>query len=421
MAFIDEAEVNFISGRGGDGAATFHREKHVPRGGPNGADGGRGGNITLLADRNKRTLYDFKLRAEYKADDGSKAVGNKAGKDAKDIVIRVPVGTIVYDAEDGEQIIDLAVDKMQYVICRGGRGGRGNLYYTNSVRQSPSFAQRGAPGDNLSARLELKLMADVGLIGLPNAGKSTLLSVMSAAKPKIADYPFTTLAPQLGVVAIGDHTFVMADLPGLIEGASEGIGLGHQFLRHAERNKVLLHVIDAYPIDNSDPVDNFRMIEEELKQYSEELYNRPRIIALNKSDMGIPEAEEDIIERLGQFGVPIFVISAATSQGLDPLKWALWKSVEELSAEEEIPIIVPTYRNDEGSAWDVEVIEEGYRVVGKRIERLVEMTNLGNRDAIHFLYRKMRRIGVIEKLEEMGAEPGDTVLIGAFDFQYEEW
>lgn len=421
MAFIDEAEVKFISGRGGDGAATFHREKHVPRGGPNGADGGKGGDIILLADRNKRTLYDFKLRAEYKANDGDKAVGNKNGKDAKDILIRVPVGTVVIDTEDDETIIDLSIDKMQYVISRGGRGGRGNLYYTNSVRQSPSFAQRGAPGDVLNARLELKLMADVGLIGLPNAGKSTLLSVMSAAKPKIADYPFTTIAPNLGVVTIGDHTFVMADLPGLIEGASEGIGLGHQFLRHAERNKVLLHVIDAYPIDNSDPIENFRMIEEELRQYSEDLYNRPRIIALNKSDMGIPEAEEDLIERLSQFEIPIFVISAATVQGLEPLKWALWNLVEEKAAEDEVPIIVPTYRNEEDASWDVIEIPEGYRVIGKRIERLVEMTHLGNRDAVHYLYRKMRRIGVIQKLEEVGAEPGDTVLIGDFDFEYEEW
>ena len=421
MQFIDEANVRFMSGRGGDGAATFHREKHVPRGGPNGANGGRGGDIVLLADRNKRTLFDFKLKPDYKANDGYKAVGNKAGKDAKDIVIRVPVGTVVYDTEDDEIVIDLAVEGMKYVLCRGGRGGMGNLHYTNSVRQAPSFAQRGAPGDILHARLELKLMADVGLIGLPNAGKSTLLSVMSAARPKIADYPFTTLAPNLGVVTIGDHSFVMADLPGLIEGASEGVGLGHQFLRHAERNKVLLHVIDAYPIDNSDPVENFRMIEEELRQYSEDLYSRPRVIALNKSDMGIPEAEEDLIERLGAFNVPIFVISAITSKGLDPLKWAMWKQIEDEAAKHTIPILVPTYRNEEDAAWDVIEVEDGYKVTGKRIERLVEMTNLGNRDAVHFLYRKMRRIGVIEKLNEMGAGPGDNVYIGDFEFQYEEW
>jgi GTP-binding protein len=421
MAFIDEAEVRLISGKGGDGAASFHTEKHVPRGGPNGANGGRGGNIILLADRNKRTLYDFKLRAEYRSSEGEKAVGNKAGKDAKDITIRVPVGTVVTDVEDGEVMVDLAVDRMQYVICRGGRGGLGNLHFTNSVRQAPTFAQRGAPGDDMLVRFELKLIADVGLIGLPNAGKSTLLSVMSAAKPKIADYPFTTIAPNLGVVTVGDHTFVMADLPGLIEGASEGIGLGHQFLRHAERNKVLLHVIDAYPIDNSDPIENFRQIESELKSYSQELYDRPRIIALNKSDMGIPEAEEDLIERLKEFGVPVFVISAATNQGLDPLKWALWREIEERSVEAEVPILVPTYRNEADSAWDVIEIEEGYRVTGKRIERLVAMTNLGNRDAVHFLYRKLKRIGVVDRLMEKGVQAGDTVLIGEFDFEYEDW
>ncbi|MBX3115024.1 MAG: GTPase ObgE [Fimbriimonadaceae bacterium] len=422
MSFIDEANVRLISGRGGDGAATFHREKHVPRGGPNGADGGRGGHITLLADRNKRTLYDFKLRAEYKADDGSKAVGNKAGKDAKDITIRVPVGTVVTDAQDGELIVDLAVEGMQYVICKGGRGGRGNLYFTNSVRQSPQFAQMGAPGDLLDAKLELKLLADVGLIGLPNAGKSTLLSVMSSAKPKIADYPFTTLSPQLGVVTVGDHTFVMADLPGLIEGASEGIGLGHEFLRHAERNKVLLHVIDAYPIDDSDPVENFKMIEAELKQYSEEMWERPRIIALNKSDMGIPEAEEDIVNRLEKFGYPIFIISAATSQGLDPLKWSLWQTIEKaMESESSVPILVPTYKNEEDSLWDIEQSEEGFTITGKRIERLVVMTNLDNRDAVHYLYRKLKRIGVIEKLEDMGAVEGDTVWIGDFEFSYAGW
>lgn len=421
MQFIDEAEVRFMSGRGGDGAATFHREKHVPRGGPNGANGGRGGDIVLLADRNKRTLYDFKLRDSYKANDGGRAHGNQTGKDAKDVIIRVPVGTVVTDAEDGETIVDLSVEGMKYVVCRGGRGGMGNLYYTNSVRQAPTFAQRGAPGEVLEAKLELKLIADVGLIGLPNAGKSTLLSVLSAAKPKIADYPFTTLAPNLGVVTVGDHSFVIADLPGLIEGASEGVGLGHQFLRHAERNKVLLHVVDAYPPDNSDPVENFQLIEEELRRYSEELSARPRIIALNKSDLGIPEAEVEIVARLQKTGFPIFIISAATNKGLDPLKWALWKEIEVSSEEEAVPILIPTYRSESDSAWDIETVHDGYRVTGKRIERLVEMTNLGNRDAIHYLYRKLKRIGVIEKLEELGAGPGDNVYIGEFEFQYEEW
>lgn len=421
MQFIDEATVRFMSGRGGDGAATFHREKHVPRGGPNGANGGRGGDIVLLADRNKRTLYDFKLKDSYKANDGERAHGNQTGKDAKDVTIRVPVGTVVLDAEDGETVVDLSVDGMKYVVCRGGRGGMGNLHYTNSVRQAPTFAQRGAPGEALDAKLELKLIADVGLIGLPNAGKSTLLSVMSAAKPKIADYPFTTIAPNLGVVSVGDHTFVMADLPGLIEGASEGIGLGHQFLRHAERNKVLLHVIDAYPPDDSDPVANFELIEEELRQYSEELSERPRIIALNKSDLGIPEAEQDILGRLEGFGFPVFVISAATNKGFEPLKWALWKEIEVSADEEAVPILVPTYRNEADSAWDIVKIADGYRVTGKRIERLVEMTNLGNRDAVHYLYRKLKRIGVIDKLEELGAGPGDNVNIGEFEFEYEEW
>lgn len=420
--FLDEANVILESGKGGDGAATFHREKHVPRGGPNGANGGKGGDIVLRADRHKRTLYDFKLKDTYRAKDGEKAVGNKAGKDAPDVVIHVPVGTVVHDLDLQEPIADLAAHGMTFVVCRGGRGGMGNLHFTNSVRQSPKFAQKGAPSETAICRLELKLIAEVGLIGLPNAGKSTLLSRLSAAKPKIGDYPFTTIVPNLGVVPVGDHTFVMADLPGLIEGASEGVGLGHQFLRHAERNKVLLHLVDAYPLDGSDPLENFHLIENELRLYSQDLFERPRVVALNKSDIGIPEAMDELLEKFAPTGFPLHVVSGVSGEGLEPLKWALWKAVEDNTPEEEpVQILVPDLRTRDAGTWDVLKTEHGFEVTGKRIERLVAMTNLDNRDAVHYLYRKLRRIGVIEKLQDLGAQEGDTVTIGDQGFDYTDW
>ena len=420
--FLDEAKVTFRSGNGGNGAASFHTEKHVPRGGPNGANGGRGGDIILVADRHKRTLYDFQLLDHYKADDGVHAVGPKAGKDAKDIILKVPLGTIVYDLDLDEQLVDLSIHGMKYVVCKGGRGGLGNLHFTNSVRQTPKFAQKGAPGDIVHARLELKLIADAGLIGLPNAGKSTLLSALSAAKPKIADYPFTTLSPNLGVVSVGDETYVLADLPGMIEGASEGIGLGFQFLKHAERNKVLLHLVDGYPIDESVPFENFQMIESELKKYSEELYARPRIVAINKADVGIPEAEEEVLKPFKDAGIEFHVISAVSGQGLTDLKWALLKAIQDATPQaQDIQVLVAEPKARDDSAWDVDVVDGDYVVTGRRILRLVAMTDLEKRDALMYLHRKLKRIGVIERLEELGAQEGDTVVIGDYVFAYSEW
>lgn len=273
--FLDEAIVEFISGRGGSGAVSFHREKHVPRGGPNGADGGRGGSIILVSERGKRTLYDLQLAQKIVAQSADHGMGNKRGRDAKDIEVKVPVGTVIVDSETGDPLIDMATHGMRYVICKGGKGGKGNMHYTSSVRQAPNFAQKGAPGERILAKLELKMLADVALVGLPNAGKSTLISRLSAARPKIADYPFTTIIPNLGVVRFRDESFVIADMPGLIEGASDGIGLGHQFLRHVERCRVLVHVVDTFPVDGSNPRKNFDLIETELRRYSEDIWSRP--------------------------------------------------------------------------------------------------------------------------------------------------
>lgn len=419
--FLDEVVVRFEAGTGGNGAASFHREKHVPRGGPNGADGGRGGDIVLLADRGKRTLYDFKLKEHYKAEDGSNAYLNKHGTDGKDIVLHVPVGTIVTDTLDGEILADLSVDGMTVVICRGGRGGKGNLHFTNSVRQAPTFAQNGAPAEVLMAKLELKLLADVGLIGLPNAGKSTLLSRLSAAKPKIGDYPFTTLSPNLGVVSVDDKTFVIADLPGLIEGASEGHGLGHQFLKHAERNKVLLHVVDCFPIDGTIPRESFDLIENELRAYSDDLYKRPRIVAINKVDACSAEHLESVLESFDGVPFPIVTISAVAGTGLERLKYDLLAAVEAESDSDQARVLIPVLKNRDDQSWDVEVKNGEFIIVGKRIERLVQMTQLNKRDALHYLHRKLARMGVINKLKEMGAEDGDTVRVADWEFVFADW
>lgn len=421
--FLDEAIVEFASGKGGDGAVSFHREKFVPRGGPDGADGGRGGDIILIADRAKRTLYDFKFKSSHRAQDGTIARSNKNGKDGESIEIRVPVGTVVSDAESGAILADLNLDGMRFVLCKGGRGGFGNLHYTSSVRQAPNFAQKGEPGEEIKAKLELKLLADFGLVGLPNAGKSTLISRISAAKPKIADYPFTTIVPNLGVVSVADTSFVVADLPGLIEGASEGIGLGHQFLKHAERTAALIHLVEVDPKDGSDPIENYHMIESELKRYSQELYERPRIVVFSKVDETIPEMIADLQARIEkETGRAALPISAITGEGLDTLLYQLVEVLRSEAAKPVVPrIILSPETKDESGFWDVlQVDENTFEIVGRRIDRLIAMTDLENDDAVRFLHRKFERIGIIEKLRELGVKDGDDVIAGDFVLQYQE-
>jgi GTP-binding protein len=416
--FLDEAVVEFVSGKGGSGAVSFHREKHVPRGGPNGADGGRGGDVILIADRNRRTLYDLKLAQRFEAGDGTHGVQNKRGKDAKSIEVKVPVGTIVIDDEIDEPVVDMNTHGMKYVLCKGGKGGFGNQHYTSSVRQAPNFAQKGAPGERLRARLELKLLADVALVGLPNAGKSTLISRISAARPKIADYPFTTIVPNLGVVRHRHDTFVVADLPGLIEGASDGIGLGHQFLRHVERCRVLVHVVDAFPVDESDPIQNYHLIEQELKLYSEEIWNRPRLIAMNKVDIVPSDRYNDIRQQFEALNLPLFPISGVTGQGLECLMDAMYETLQATVSEPAIPTLMPALEAQRKIEYDVEPKEGGFRVVGKRIERIVAMTDLENEDAVRYLHRRLERLGVIERLRTAGAKEGDEVEIGEAAFAF---
>ncbi len=423
MTFLDEVEITLASGRGGNGSATFHREKHVPRGGPNGADGGKGGDVVLVADRHLRTLYEFKGRTAYRATDGEKAHGNKAGSDGQDLVIKVPIGTVVTDLLDGEVLADLGHEGQRFILCKGGRGGFGNLHYASSVRQTPTFAELGEPAEEAKVRLELKLLADVGLVGLPNAGKSTLLGQVSRARPKVAAYPFTTITPNLGVVVIGTRSFVIADLPGLIEGASEGHGLGHQFLKHTERTKILIHVVDAFPLDETDPWENYLLIEEELRSYSQELYDRPRLIALNKSDLESMGDLDAVKAGFEKAGFPLFVIAGATGQGIQPLLYAVLGEIEKAEAVEVPIVLTPSGAKThvEEVPFTIEFDGDEYMVKGKRIERMVNMTDLSNKDAVRHLHRRLEKKGIIEALKLAGCKDGDTVVIDNWEFEFSPW
>ncbi|HRJ27647.1 MAG TPA: GTPase ObgE [Fimbriimonadaceae bacterium] len=416
--FLDEAFVEFKSGTGGSGAVSFHREKFVPRGGPNGADGGRGGDVILIADRGKRTLYDFKLKSKFEAQDGVHALGNKKGKDGKPIEIKVPVGTVITDVDLGETLVDLSVHGMKYRIAKGGRGGHGNQHYVNSVRQVPNWAEKGEPGEHVRVKLELKLLADVGLIGLPNAGKSTLLSRISAARPKIADYPFTTIVPNLGVVSVGDTTFVVADMPGLIEGASEGHGLGHQFLKHIERTRVLIHVVDAFPIDESDPIANFELIERELAEFSPEIADRPRLIALNKIDLAPLGEFGPLRQRFESLGLPLYSISGVTGEGIPALLHEAARLLESDEGDTTVPVLLPGMKVKDDEGWEAVEVEDGFELRGRRIRRMVAMTDLNSRDSVRYLHRRLERMGVLDKLREIGAEEGDSVFVDQHVFEF---
>jgi len=415
--FLDEAVIFVRSGKGGDGSAHFRKEKHVPRGGPDGGDGGKGGDVVLIADPRKNTLIDFRHETKFCAEDGRDGSGaTRTGKRGKSVELVVPVGTRVIDDETGKLLADLIEPGQRFVACKGGRGGRGNVHFTSSVRQSPTFAEKGEPGKSLRLRLELSLLADVGLIGLPNAGKSTLISRVSAAKPKVADYPFTTLTPQLGIVRVGDSSFVMADLPGLIEGASEGKGLGHRFLRHAERTRVVLHVVDCAPVDESDPLENLRLVRMELESYSPELASRPALVALTKIDLLRDPTE--IANRIKGESLEVFPVSAVTGAGLESLLFRLSALVDS-SPRPVAPIVIEPEPEPEAN-WDVRATNGEFVVSGDEVERWVAMTDVSNMEALQHLHRRLKRAGVIDALADAGAAEGDTVRIGNVAFSYAE-
>ncbi|MDI3256567.1 MAG: GTPase ObgE [Kyrpidia sp.] len=418
--WIDTATIYVRGGDGGNGIVSFRREKYVPLGGPAGGDGGRGGDVILEVDEGLRTLMDFRYQRHFKADRGENGKPkNQRGKSAEDRVIKVPPGTVVRDRDTGRILGDLIHHGQRLVVARGGRGGRGNVHFATPRNKAPRMAENGEPGEERWIVLELKVLADAGLVGMPSVGKSTLLAAVTAAKPKTADYPFTTLSPNLGVVDVGEgRSFVLADLPGLIEGAHLGQGLGHQFLRHIERTRVIVHVVDMAGPEGRDPYDDWKQINEELRLYDPRLLERPQVIAANKMDL--PKAEERLEtfrERVGD--VPVFPISAATGKGVRELMFAVADMLDRQPASESLEDAPrgPVFRLED-EPFRVERGGDGFVVRGERVEKLVSMTPLSQEEAVHRLARTLRRMGVDEALRLYGARDGDTVRIGEFEFEF---
>lgn len=420
--FIDETKIKVIGGKGGDGCSSFRREKYVEMGGPDGGNGGRGGNIIFKADGGLKTLIDLRYKKTIKGNNGEHGKGsNRTGKNAEDVIIKVPVGTTVKDSETNLIICDLVKDKQEAIVCSGGRGGRGNLSFKSSKNTAPLISEYGEEGEEKTLICELKLLADIGLVGFPSVGKSSIISVISASKPKIADYPFTTLTPNLGVVKLEEgKSYVVADLPGLIEGASEGIGLGDKFLRHIERTKALCHVIDMSGIER-DPIKDYEIILKELKNYSEKVYNKPSIIVANKMDL---ETSKENLEKFKNKykDLEIIEVSAVTTKGIENLKYKLGELVfnnidNKVYEDEEFEDYVlykfkkekPFTIRKEGNIWIIE---------GEKIEKLLKMTKFNSDEAIIKFANKLKREGIDEELEKQGIEEGDTVKILDFEFEY---
>ncbi len=421
--FVDTARITVRAGNGGNGAVAFHREKYVANGGPDGGDGGRGGSIVLVTDRNLSTLMDFRYKRKYVAENGADGSGaRRTGKDGKDLVIRVPEGTVIRDAETQQIIQDMSGCE-RYVLARGGRGGWGNQHFATPTRQAPRFAKAGLPGQSRDVVLELKLLADVGLVGFPNVGKSTLLSVVSKAHPKIANYHFTTLMPNLGVVYVDEGvSFVMADIPGIIEGASEGAGLGHDFLRHIDRCRLLVHLVDASGSEGRDPVEDFEAICAELKEYSPELASRPMIVCGNKTDLLFDQEGADALkEHVEGLGLPYFSLSAATHQGVKPLIQAIAAKLAELPPVKvyEADYVPPMPKVDTSAEVSIEVEDHYWFVEAPWLEHLLACTNLNDFESRNWLDKQLRESGLFDKMEAMGVQDGDTVIMYDLEFEYQ--
>ncbi|MDE6150114.1 MAG: GTPase ObgE [Ruminococcus sp.] len=422
--FVDQASIYIKAGDGGDGCVSFHREKYIASGGPDGGDGGKGGDIVFKVDDNISNLIDFRYKRKYIADKGQNGSSkNCTGRNAPDLVINVPRGTVVRETESGRILADLSGSE-PVVICKGGKGGRGNAHFATPTRQIPRFAKPGFRGDEYNVTLELKLIADVGLVGFPNVGKSTLISVVSAAKPKIANYHFTTLTPVLGVVKIEDgKSFVMADIPGLIEGASEGIGLGHEFLRHVERCRLIVHVIDVSGIEGRNPIDDFEAINKELANFSEELAEAPQIVAANKSDMATAEQIAEFRKYIEDKGLMFFEISAATTVGTQELVYGIWDKLKDLPPVKEFEAQPLTQQElDEklltNRDFNVTVEDGIYFVEADWLWDILRSVNMDDYSSLQYFQRVLRSSGIIDKLEEMGINEGDTVSIFDFEFDY---
>ncbi len=420
MQFIDKAKIKISSGKGGNGVVAWRREKFVDKGGPAGGDGGKGGSVYLIADEGLSTLLDFTYRSIFKADNGENGFKKSMhGKSAKDLYIKVPTGTIVKDLKTGNIIADLTEHNQTVLVAQGGRGGRGNTHFCTPQNRAPQYCEPGEPGIERELQLELKLLADVGLLGFPNAGKSTFISRVSAAKPKIADYPFTTIVPNLGVVRKSDGDgYVIADIPGLIEGASEGIGLGHDFLRHVERCRFLLHIVDG---TEENPIQNYKIINEELKKYSEKLSKLYQIVAINKIDAINEERQNELVKEFENLGVKPFLISAVTGENLQQIKNEIELKVNTIEKpESEVTVTEDTEatNNDDGF-WDVQKIKKDtYLVTGGRIIRISQVTDSRSTEQIIRFQNIMIGMGIMDELKRLGIQNGDTIIVGKLELEY---
>ena len=423
--FADRARIIIKSGKGGDGHVSFRREKFVPNGGPDGGDGGKGGDIIFEVDEGLNTLTDYRHRRKFAAQAGEEGgKKNCHGKNGADLILKVPEGTVIKDAESGKVIADMSGDNKRQIILTGGRGGLGNQHYATSTMQAPKYAQPGGESIEIEVQLELKVIADVGLVGFPNVGKSTFLSRVTNAKPKIANYHFTTLNPNLGVVDLDGNGFVIADIPGLIEGASEGIGLGHEFLRHIERTKVIIHMVDGASVEGRDPLEDIKAINKELEAYDPAILDKPQVIAANKMDVCM-EGSEKIIEKLRKEfepkGIEVFSISAVSGQGVKELLYHLQELLKTCPEEVTVyePEFDPALRFFSEEPFTVEVNEEGeYVVEGPRIEKMLGYTNIDSEKGFLFFQRFLKEQGILKQLEELGIEEGDTVRMYGLMFDY---
>ncbi len=418
--FVDTAKLFIKSGDGGNGKVSFHREMYVQKGGPDGGDGGRGGSIFFEADPGMRTLLDFRYQRKFEAERGEDGGANKCfGKDGQDLVIKVPVGTVIRELESGRVVADMYLPNERRMVLRGGRGGWGNVHYATPTRQAPNFAQPGQKTKGYEVSLELKTIADVGLVGFPNVGKSTMLSVVTRARPKIANYHFTTLSPNLGVAEVDGKSFLVADIPGLIENAHEGAGLGHDFLRHVERTRLLVHVIDASGSEDRDPVQDFEQINRELRLYSAVLADRPQIVAANKTDL--PDAEvflEELTNHCKAQGFEVYPVSAATNQGLLELMRAVAKKLESLPPVEVFHEEMEELESLPNNDYTVDMEDDVYVVTGPLITKIIDSTNFSDSTSMQYFERRLYETGIIEKLREMGAKHDDTVRLNELEFEF---
>ena len=427
--FADRAKIIIRSGKGGDGHVSFRRELYVPNGGPDGGDGGRGGDVIFEVDEGQNTLGDYRHKRKFKAEDGEEGGKRRChGGDGRDIILKVPEGTVIMEAESRKVIADMSGDNKRQVVLKGGRGGKGNQHYATATMQVPKYAQPGQPAQELEVLLELKVIADVGLVGFPNVGKSTFLSRVTNAQPKIANYHFTTLSPNLGVVDTENGGFVIADIPGLIEGASEGVGLGHEFLRHIERTRVLVHIVDAASTEGRDPVDDIYKINKELEAYNPEIAARPQLIAANKIDCIFEDGEENPVDRLrAEFepkGIKVYPVSAATGQGIRELLFGIRQLLDESPAErivfeqEFFPEDVLITENLPYTVTKAEDDPHVFVVEGPKIEKMLGYTNLDSEKGFAFFQRFLKDGGILDELENAGIEEGDTVRMYGFEFDY---